>query len=209
MPTEDRIEATAVDLTEKFDRLGYTVEALEGPQESADGDDGTQYYLLVSGDRGNVYVEFSTATTVAELVYPFDIARSLGTRLTDEEVAVLSGDTQAPRSEKERSDVERAGYSLAETVAEGTARETRFGLSRHASSPLVAYDAVETDTGFPVKFWSRCRLLPHENGSSVETLDTRTEMVLSAGERGRRYLRDAVRIDTADDPDDYRLTVEF
>lgn len=206
MPTEELIEATAVDLTEKLESVGYEVDGLEGPQTFGD-QDGDRYYLYFSSAESNFYITFSSNEPAAQLVYPFNVARSIASQLADDERAALVeyAPELAPDSEDSKFDI---GRYLANNCRSG-AGEFRFNLSNYASSPLVYYDDETTEDGFPVQFTSYAGLLPYRDEFGLVELDRRTDRVHSAGQQGRRYVRTSLTVDVSGPPEEYELRVTF
>lgn len=215
MPTEARIEAAAAEITERLESVGYDVGPFETPDEH-DGDDGTSYLYASYGDDTKFYVTFYDDSQGATVVYPFTVTRSLGYRLTeDERVAVVASETdrddleQTPEAGTPEETAETAGRALARRCDPSLVPEIRFRLADYASSPPVAVDVSRSDDGFPVKFRSYTTLLPYSDRFGHQSLASRLDAVLTTGRNGRRYVRDALRVDTSGDPAEYHVDLRF
>ena len=203
MPTNRQIEATAAELAEKYEYLGYDVEDFSGPDEFPDAE---EFYLYFSTEGSKLYLTFYTDTPAVSVTYAYAVGRSVGQKISEEvqqEVAELA------ETDEEDTTAEAVGEFILEQTAEDTLRELSFRLANHASSPLVGVDFNRTENGAPARFYSYTSLLPYSDKFDLETLDARTDMVITAGGNGNRFIRDAVTVDTEGGPTDYSIELLF
>lgn len=205
MPTERRIEAAAAEVTQKYERLGYDVEEFVGPAERPDAE---EFYLYLSSGGSSLYLTFYTDFDAVSVAYPYTVARAVGRKLTETQRERVV-DTADSDGEVQESTPESVGRTVLEQTASDTVHELRFRLADHASSPLVGVEFDTTDDGVPVRFRSYVSLLPYVDRFDLQTLDTRTDMVLTAGANGNRFVRDALTVDTDSDPSEYAVELRF
>jgi|GEM_PF-2416942 len=203
MPTEQRIEATAVELAEKYERLGYDVEEFVGPEERPDAE---EFYLYLSSGRSSLYLTFYTDLDAVGITYPYSVKRAVGRKLTETQRGQL---VDAVDTNGTEPTAESVGQLLLERTGPDTARELRFRLADHASSPLVRVDFDRADSGAPIHFRSRVDILAYTGSFDLQTLDTRTDMGLTAGASGSRFVSDVVTVDTDGDLSEYAVGLRF
>ena len=203
MPTERRIEAVAAEVTEKYERLGYDVEEFVGPAERPDAE---EFYLYLSSGGSSLYLTFYTDFGAVSVAYPYTVTRTVGRKLTETQRERV---VDATDSDEAEPTPESVGRLVLEQTDSDTVRELRFRLADHAGSPLVGVEFDTTDNGAPTRFRSYVSLLPYADSFDLQTLDTRTDMVLTAGANGNRFVRDALTVDTDGDPSGYGVELRF
>lgn len=203
MPTERRIEAVAAEVTEKYERLGYDVEEFVGPAERPDAE---EFYLYLSSGGSSLYLTFYTDFDAVGVAYPYTVTRAVGRKLTETQREHV---VDATDSDEAEPTPESVGRLVLEQTDSDTVHELRFRLADHAGSPLVGVEVDTTDNGAPVRFRSHVGLLPYADSFDLQTLDTRTDMVLTAGSNGNRFVRDALTVDTDGDPSEYGVELRF
>jgi len=222
MPTNNRIQSALIEVAEQLDRLGYVVEETRGPlnmegdvvsEDEIEDAERFQYYLITRADEKVFYIFFDNNRDHAIVVYPFDVLKSLGQKLNDEEVKAILDD---PVDWDDLSDDEieilhsRAVEEVIENTPPNAFYRAAFNLSVYASSAIVDYKQTRTESGFPREFQSTRGVFPYTDHMSLSELDDRVDPVIIAGERGRRYVEHAFMIDKEEkQPQDYEFIALF
>ena len=211
-----------IEIAEQLEKLGYRVDETRGPinpegesipEEEIQDTERFQYYLIARAGEKVFYILFDNQKSYATVVYPFDVLRHLGQRLSKEEV-------EAILDEKiDWDDVEDDGTALLHSQAAGVVIENTppevfpqpaFNLSIYASSAFVDYRQTRTERGFPREFQSAQGIFPYTERMSLSQLDNRVHPVIIAGERGSRYVEYSFIIDKEDKhPQDYEFVALF
>jgi len=222
MPTNNRIQSALIEVAEQLDRLGYVVEETRGPlnmegdvvsEDEIEDAERFQYYLITRADEKAFYILFDNKRDHAIVVYPFDVLKSLGQKLNDEEVKAILDD---PVDWDDLSDDEieilhsRAVEEVIENTPPNVFYRAAFNLSVYASSAIVDYKQTRTESGFPREFQSIRGVFPYTDHMSLSELNDRVDPVIIAGERGRRYVEHAFMIDKEEkQPQDYEFIALF
>lgn len=219
MPTKNRVRGAIVEITDKLERIGYTDYDVVEPQMSEDEDededeedDHPAFYIFVRHPGANFYVALPLETEHGDINYPFRISTFLANRLTDDEIEQICENSDRNLPENSGNDDlkgELAGIEVIENSSSDQLGMAQFHLSAYASTALVDYEIEPTRTGFPSMFRCRRGVLPYTDDFSLRTLDNRTDSVIAAGKRGRRYVEASFFIDKEGDPTDYGLEFRF
>jgi len=222
MPTDDRIRSAMIEVAEQLEKLGYKIDESRGPvssegefipEEEIENTERIQYYLIARAGEKFFYILFDSQKSYATVVYPFNVLKHLGQRLSNEEVEAIL-DEEIDWEDLEDGSSSRLHTQAADAVIENTPPEVfhqpAFNLSIYASSAVVDYRQTRMERGFPREFQSARGIFPYTERMTLSKLDDRVDPVIIAGERGRRYVEYSFIIDKEDkDPQNYEFVALF
>lgn len=222
MPTRSRVQGSVVELSEVISDLGYEVGDFVGPigengeevaEEEISDEEDYRYYLTGDAQGSKFFITFSTGTDYASVVYPMDIRRHLTGYLDESEIEAIIEDeiNWDDLTEEEKQNI---NYNAVQNIIENTDPSeylpSAFTLSAYASTALVSYRQTTTSNGFPVEFQCDQGIFPYTEQLTLQSVDNRIQPVLTAGERGRRYVEYSFRVDKENkDPSEYEFRAMF
>jgi len=198
MPPNEEVENAAENICDMVTRLGFEFEDMvvsEGKE-----DKNKNYYIYANKGGEKFYIILPTAYDFGEIVYPFNIAMTIGSLLSDEEINdLVSEEVEYPQ--------ERAGEILIEQTPINRILRAKFSIAAYSSTSLVSYSENTAENGFPTEYECRRGIFPYTEGFSIRELDDRIESAIIAGKNGARYVRNGLFIDkdNKQDPTEYRL----
>lgn len=222
MPTRSRVQGAVVELSEIISDLGYDVGDFVGPidengeeiaEEEVSEEGDYRYYLTGDAQGSKFFITFNTGADYASVVYPMDVRRHLSAYLDESELDVLL-EEQIDWNNLTEEERQNANFKGVQKIIENTDPSeylhSAFTLSAYASTALVSYRQTTTSDGFPVEFQCSLGIFPYTEQLTLQSVDNRIQPVLTAGERGRRYVEYSFRIDKENkDPSEYEFRSIF
>ena len=214
MPTERRIEATIVALSEVLEQIGYQIEETTEPRaldnENGDFDSAEKiYYLIINARQSQFYITFRTDLNYCSIVYPMDIMKHLSLYLDDEEVdLIMNVDSKWQNlNDKQKEELyTEAIIKIVNNTDKSRIREASFDLFKYASSPMIELLFERDENGFPLLFQCNRGIFPYTQELSMKEVDDRVFPVLVAGRKGRKFVEHSYRIKKEDrEPDEYEF----
>jgi len=223
MPTNQRVQSAIVDLSEGLSAIGYETKDVIGPvnpngepipeEEIEEIQEDVQYYLTAETSRSSFYIRFDLDSEYAIVVYPMSVLGHIGSYLNKDEVEALVGesiDWGETNDQEEDMITKRAAELVVENADKSQYHTAAFNLSVYASTSVVDYRQTTTDSGFPVEFQCLRAIFPYSENMTMERIDNRVHPVIIAGERGRRYVEYAFRINKDNkSPEEYEFESIF
>lgn len=209
MPSKEQTAEAAEDIAEKLSRLGFGEISHEGPIEiEDDGSTVHQHYIYANKNNSVFYFQLLDKFEFGRVVYSYDIARTIGKQLSDEEIRELV-DVDSDK-EIELELITDAGVQIIEQTPSGPLNMARFNIAAYATTALVDYREGTTVNGFPSQFQCTRGIFPYNGNMTLRNLDDRVETTLTAGDRGARYVGSALLVDKdQEDPSDYVVVPQF
>jgi hypothetical protein len=210
MPTKERTAEAAEEIADKLDRLGFSEITQEGPIEIQDEDSVSHQHFIYANKQNTVfYFQLMDEYEFANVVYSYNVAKSIGSQLEDDEVQQLAG--QGTEDEIDEDILEEAGVQIIEQTPKEALVMSKFNLAAYATTALVNYKEKVTENGFPARFQCIRSVFPYDGDMSLRELDDRVETTLTAGDRGARYVESALFIERGEeqDPSDYIVSPQF
>lgn len=201
LPSE-KVKNAVDDISDKVVRLGFE---LDDVVETYDDEENNENHYIYANKIGeNFYIILTTAYEYGEVVYPFNIATSIGALLTEDEIDILVKDDVEHREQ-------RAGEIVIEQTPIYQILRAKFNISAYSSVSHVNYSEVTAENGFPIRYECRRGIFPYTEGFTIRELDDRIESAITAGKRGARYVGDSLHIDRSgtEDPTEFELFAAF
>lgn len=220
MPTEQRVQGTVVEISQKLENLGYTnlevvdpsgVDESEEKNEDNEEDPNPVFYIFAETPRANFYIAITTGANYGKIVYPYQISNHIGEQLEDDDVDYLVSEQEYEFEDDEDRELMKkvAGEQVIEQTPIEDLWHAKFNLSAYATTALAEYEETLGENGFPIQFKCQKGILPYEDDFSLRTLDNSINAVLIAGNRGRRYIEASLYVDDEGDPDEYVIGPNF
>ncbi len=208
MPTENQLEAAAVTLADRLVRLGYEVEETRGPSEqTTDGETTVTYHLFANKSDSSFYIRFDSQSRYGVVVYPFNVAASIGSRVEPDDMASILGENEVDPADTRTQ--ERVGTAIIERTPSELIEQPAYQLLQTISAPMVTVRSEKTDGGFPILFSSMRGIFPYEDTVPIRELNDRIETAITAGRKGRLYVNRRLTVDQSGTPAEYTLTTRW
>lgn len=219
MPTDERVQAAVIEISEQLTAIGAEVDDAFGPanldgeevpqEEIEELDEQLQYYLSGNLNGNYFYLTFPLEYDYAVIVYPMDVLKYLGLQLSNEEIEqVVEESIEWEELSPEVKDqvYASAGSVIAENTDQVEFQRGSFELSIYGSNPLVSYRERVTENGFPAEFQCVRGLFPYTESVSASELDNRLTSVVNTGNQARRYVHYSFSIDKDNkQPSEYEI----
>lgn len=219
MYNAEQLRAAAIDISDKLNKLGdnvFDVREYQRENENEEREDNLFLDILCESDGSKFYITLSQERPQATIRYPFNITRSIGDRLSADELdeLITNSDRWEGNSNLDDSDQEDAARDLAGSILlENTQPENlwnaKFYLAQYVSSPPVGYEDETNDDGLPTFFWALRNIFPIESTVTLDELDERTQSVITAGDRGKRLVNTQIGVKRGGDVTDYTVISGF
>lgn len=214
MPTENRVDAAVVEISEKIERLGDDVVDIIGPEEPTEKENGVRYYILIESNESRYYIALTTAYEYGTVVYPYETYTHIGALLSEDEIESFHSE-EINWEDEDREEVQKktdeAAAKIINNTSAGEIWQAVFNLSAYASTSLVNYYAEQdNNSGFPHQFQCTRNIFPFTEELSLRSLDSRTTPTVIAGKRGKKYIESAIYINKEDrEPQEYTISNHF